>query len=182
MDKVRRAAGIAGAFIAGGMVVAGGYTVTHEDEPSVGASFTTTTVEPTTTTPKPTTTNPGPTTTVDPDSPWACAEVYGGDGCELPTATTTLPPCNPGARCLYTRTLPASALAQLADLLGEPPAAPAPPPGHRDDRLALGAHLALVPDGATRDDLAYTLGWTLDRLERAPQLRCHLNARQSPRA
>jgi hypothetical protein len=68
---------------------------------------------------------------------------------------------------LYVRSLPASTVARLADLLGESPTRPSAPPGSPADRAAIGAHLVGAPIGVTRDDLAHVLGWTLDRLERA---------------
>lgn len=68
---------------------------------------------------------------------------------------------------LYARNLPIGALARLADLLGEPVPYCSPAPAVAADRAVVGAHMATMPNGATRDDLAHALGWTLDRLERA---------------
>lgn len=62
--------------------------------------------------------------------------------------------------------LPVMALAQLADLLGESPLKQPAEARGDPDRPRLGTHLAGAPNGATRDDLAYALDWTLDRLER----------------
>lgn len=68
---------------------------------------------------------------------------------------------------LPAKRLPVAALNRLAELLGETPLTTGPPADSDLDRARLGAHLATTVNGATRDDMAYALGWPLDRLERA---------------